>query len=258
MPFSRDDGGNEWVAADDFQTETASAFGHFKPNAAKAEDAEGLALELRALQGFLVPFSGVHGGVGGGQLAGESEHEADSELGNRDGVGARRVHHHDAAAGGGFRIHVVNAYAGAANDAKLRRVLHERVVDLHGGAHHDGVGVTERGVQPARLLVRQLVVRHYFPAGLRRKHGQRGRGHLFRQNNLHCFSLVGGRRRVLVEADAFLFAQHFEHAHDGRVRLAFAALVLPYGVRMHAQPLSHLVLKEVELLARDDEFFAET
>ncbi len=74
----------------------------------------------------------MHGGVGGGELARQREHQADGEFGNGDGVGARGVHDHDAAARGGFGIDVVHADAGAANDAQLRRMLHQRVVDLHG------------------------------------------------------------------------------------------------------------------------------
>jgi hypothetical protein len=40
----------------------------------------------------------------------------------RDGVAVRRVHHHDAARGGGFDVDVVDADAGAADHAKPFRL----------------------------------------------------------------------------------------------------------------------------------------
>ncbi len=145
--FAGDGGGDKWIAADDFEAEAAGALCDFKADAAEAENAERFAAQLCALQALLLPLAGVHGGVGGGQLAGEREHEADGELGDGDGVGAGRIHDDDAAAGGGFGIDVVDTHAGAANDAQLRRLLHQRVVDLHGGADDERVGVGERGGQ---------------------------------------------------------------------------------------------------------------
>ena len=58
-----------------------------------------------------------------------------------------RVHHHDAAAGGGFGVDVVDAHAGAADDAQLRCVLHQRVVHLDSRADDQGVGIGESGGQ---------------------------------------------------------------------------------------------------------------
>ena len=145
--FARHGGGDEGIAADEFHAEAAGALGDFETDAAEAENAEGLAAQLRALKIFLLPLAGVHGAVGRGQFAGEREHEADGELGNGDGVGAGRVHDHNAAAGGGFGVDVVHAHAGAANDAQLRRVLHQLVVDLHGRAHDQRIGIGQRGRQ---------------------------------------------------------------------------------------------------------------
>jgi hypothetical protein len=63
---------------------------------------------------------------------------------------------------------------------------------------------------------------------------------------------------ILVKADAVLLAQQIEHPHHGRMRLALAPLVLGDRVGMHAQPLRHLVLIEVKLLARDQQLFSKT
>ncbi len=160
--FARDGGGDEGVAADDFEAEAAGAACDFKADTAEAENAEGFAAQLRALQRFLFPLAGVHGAVGDGKLARKGEHEADGELGDGDGVGAGRIHDDDAAARGGFGIDVVDAHAGAADDAQLGRLLHERVVDLHGGADHERIGIGECG----RQSIGQLIVRDNFPSGL--------------------------------------------------------------------------------------------
>ena len=50
--------------------------------------------------------------------AGEREQHADRVLGGGDVVAAGRVHHHDAAPGGRVDVDVVDADAGAADDAQ--------------------------------------------------------------------------------------------------------------------------------------------
>ncbi len=137
--------------------------------------------------------------------------------------------------------------------AQFGSLLHQRVVHLHGGADHERVGIGKR----RRQSIGELVVGQNFPSRLGRKHGQRRRRNLLRENDLHCFSLFRCSGGVFIEAHAFLLAQQVKHAQHGGMRLAFAALVLPYRVGVHAQPLRHLVLVQIELLARDDEFFAE-
>ena len=193
--FAGDGGGDKGIAADDLHAEAAGAPGDFEADAAQAEDAEGFAAELGALEELLFPAAGVHGGVGGGELAGQSEHEADGELGDGDGVGSGGVHDHDAAAGGGVGIDVVDAYAGAADDAELGRVLQEGVVGLDGGADDEGIGIGEGGGE----AVGQLFVRDDVPTRLGRKHGQGCGGNLLCKNDLHFVSriLSGGRCFVL-------------------------------------------------------------
>ena len=95
----------------------------------------------------------MHGGVGAGDGAGHRDHEAEGELGDGDGVGAGGVHDDDAAAGGGSGVDVVDAYAGAADDAELRRGLEQLGVGLHGGADDEGVGVGEFGGEAVLDLV---------------------------------------------------------------------------------------------------------
>jgi hypothetical protein len=92
-----DDGRDEGVVADEVHAEGLGAAGDFEADAAEADDAEGLAAELGALQGFLVPLAGVHGGVGARDGAAHRDHEAEGEFGDGDGVGAGGVHDDDAA-----------------------------------------------------------------------------------------------------------------------------------------------------------------
>jgi hypothetical protein len=57
-------GGDEGVVAEDAHAEGAHALGDFAADLAQAEDAEGLAEEFLAGDGFLVPFAVLHGAVG--------------------------------------------------------------------------------------------------------------------------------------------------------------------------------------------------
>src|ERR1700709_2925715 len=61
-----DDRGDEWIVADEVHAEAGGAAGDLEADAAEAYDAEGLAAQLLALEGFLVPLAGVHRVVGAG------------------------------------------------------------------------------------------------------------------------------------------------------------------------------------------------
>ena len=90
--LARDHGGDEGIVADELHAEGAGAAGDLEADAAEADDAEGLATELGALERLLVPLARVQAGVGVGDLAGHGDHEAEGELGDSDGVGAGGVH----------------------------------------------------------------------------------------------------------------------------------------------------------------------
>ncbi len=64
MVLAGDDGRDEWIVADDVHAEGLGAASDFEADAAEADDAERLVAELGALQRFLLPLGGVHGGVG--------------------------------------------------------------------------------------------------------------------------------------------------------------------------------------------------
>ena len=136
-----DNRGYEGVVADDVHSEAGGTAGDFEADTAEAYDAEGFASELGALEGFFIPFSGVHGGVGAGDGAGEGDHEADCEFGYGYGVGAGGIHDDDALAGGGVGVDVIYAYSGAADDAEFGGGFEEFGVGLNGGADYERVGV---------------------------------------------------------------------------------------------------------------------
>ena len=69
----------------------------------------------------------------------QRQHEREGVLGDSDGIAARRVHHHDAAFGGGVEIDVVDAHAGASDDAQLGGLVHHGGIDERGRAHQDGI-----------------------------------------------------------------------------------------------------------------------
>ncbi len=82
----------------------------------------------------------MHGRVGAHQVTRQGQHESEGVLGDGNGIAARGVHHHDAALGGSVEIDVVDAYAGASDDAQLGSLVHHGGVDEHGRADQYGVG----------------------------------------------------------------------------------------------------------------------
>ena len=66
----------------------------------------------------LLPLAGLRRLVGGGDLPGAGEEHRDGVLGRRDRIAERRVHHDDARRRRGGDVDVVDADAGAADDAQ--------------------------------------------------------------------------------------------------------------------------------------------
>ncbi len=176
-----DDGRDEGIVADQLHAEGAGAARNLKTDAAKADDAQGLAAKLLALQRLLVPLAGVHGGVGAGDCPAHGDHQAEGELGDGDGVGAGGVHDDDALAGGGIGVDVVDADAGTADDAEFGGGLEQLRVGLDGGADDERIGVGEFGGQ----AVLNLFGSDDLPAGLLLEDGESGGGDFFGENDLH-------------------------------------------------------------------------
>ena len=135
------------VEGGDLHAQALGAVGDDRADVAAADDAERLACEFDAHEAVLFPFAGVRRGVGGGDLAGEGEHQRDGVLGRRDRVAVRRVHDDDAAAGGGWDVDVVDADTGAADDLEVRGGGEDVGGDLRRGADREAVVVGDDGFQ---------------------------------------------------------------------------------------------------------------
>ena len=110
------------IVGDDVHPERNRAPRDFAADAAHADDAQRLAVQLGSLERFAVPLARHHGGVRLRNLARQREQQREGVLRGGDRVSARRVHDHDAALGRRGHIDVVHAHARAADDLQpLRR-----------------------------------------------------------------------------------------------------------------------------------------
>ena len=112
----------------------------------------------------------------------QREHQRAGVLGDADAVGARRVDDEDAAGAGRRDVDVVDAGAGAGDDAQPRRGVEQRAVDLRRAADDQRVGVgqvvRECGRRPAGPRVDS-------PAGLGAQQLQRGAGRVVGDDDFH-------------------------------------------------------------------------
>ena len=107
------------VVGDDLHAEGQGPLGHFLPDPAEADDAQGLAEELRALERLLLPLVGLHRQDGLAVVADGAEHEPEGVFGHRDGRRGRRVGHEDALFLGRVAVDVVQADAGPDEDLEV-------------------------------------------------------------------------------------------------------------------------------------------
>ena len=109
-------GGDERVVGDDVHAERRQPLGDQRADAAEADDAGGLLVELDAGVPAALPLPLLERRVGRRDVAGGGEQQADGELGGADDVGLRRVDDHDAGLGRRLDVDVVQADAGAGDD----------------------------------------------------------------------------------------------------------------------------------------------
>ncbi len=129
----------------------ARALRHFLADASEPGDAERLAAQLGAEKALLFPAPVLHRVIGGRHRARQRQHQRAGVLGDADAVRARRVDDEDAARAGGGDVDVVDAGAGAGDDAEPRRRVHQRRVHFGRAADEQGVGVGEVGGERVRL-----------------------------------------------------------------------------------------------------------
>ena len=114
-------GGDELVEGDDLHVEALGALGDELADAAEADHAEGLAVELGALELGAVPAAGDQRGVRLRDVAEEGEGQRQRVLGGGDRVRLGRVGDDDPAPGRGRDVDVVDAGAGAADHLQVGR-----------------------------------------------------------------------------------------------------------------------------------------
>ena len=78
-------------------------------------------------------------------FAGNRHQHGEGQFGRRNGVAARRVHHHDAPLRRGINIDVVHADPGASDRAQLRRGFDDFPCDLGFGTNHDCMSILDQG-----------------------------------------------------------------------------------------------------------------
>jgi hypothetical protein len=180
-------GGDVGVVGDEAHAEREGALGDQRADAAEADDAEGLAVQLDALPPGALPLAVDEGVVGLGHVAGLGQQERHRVLGGGEDVGLRRVDDHHPALGGGGDVDVVEADAGAAHDDEIGRGRQHLAGDVGGRADDHRVLVGDGGDQRGRVeaeadvdVVAQLGER-----------GDAGRGQLLGdQDARHCRPLV--------------------------------------------------------------------
>jgi hypothetical protein len=129
------------VVGDDVDAERLQTRRDERADAAEADDAERLLIELGARVLRALPLPLRQRGVRGGNVAGEAQDVADGQFGGRDDVGCRGVHDHDTGRGRGLDVDVVEPDTGARDDLERRSGLDRLGIDLGRGAHQDGVGI---------------------------------------------------------------------------------------------------------------------
>jgi hypothetical protein len=140
-------GGHVGVIGDHLHAERGQPLGDQLPDPAEAEDPRHLPVELGAGELRPLPLARLERGHRLRHVAGGSEQQPDGVLGCADGVRAGRVHHHDACLGGGLDVDVVEAHAGAGEDAQVRRMRQRLGVDPCRAPDDHRVHVGERPEQ---------------------------------------------------------------------------------------------------------------
>ncbi len=100
-------------------------------------------------------------------------------LGDGNSIATGRVHDHDAALGGGVEIDIVDAYAGAPDDAQLGSLVHHRRIDEGCRANQYGVGIGQLAGE------RLFVGRNHGPIAVFAENCGRGRRDFVSHNDFH-------------------------------------------------------------------------
>src|SRR5258708_39220911 len=92
-------------------TESDSAAGDFRSNAAHAKNTERLSVELDSLKAFSIPFSGFHAGVSLRNVSSDRDQQRKRVLCSGNGVSPGRIHDDDPTPGGCFDVDTVSSHS---------------------------------------------------------------------------------------------------------------------------------------------------
>ena len=134
-------GGDERIEGDDLHVERGGAAGDLAADPAEPDNAERLARQLRADELAAVPAAGLHRRIRRRDLPRQGKQQSDRVFRGGNGVPARRVHDHDALAGGGRHVNVVDADAGPGDGPQLAGVRQHLGRDLSLRADNDSVAL---------------------------------------------------------------------------------------------------------------------
>jgi hypothetical protein len=132
--------GDVRVVGDDVDAERLQPRGDQRADAAEADDADPLLVELDARVLRALPLSGCQRGVRGGDVPRERQDVADRQLGGADDVGGRGVDDHHAGGRRGGDVDVVEPDPGTGDHLEQRSGGDRLGVDLGRRADEHGVG----------------------------------------------------------------------------------------------------------------------
>ena len=140
--------GQVGIVSHDLHAEDAGDLAHALADAAEAQNAQGLALELAAHELILVPVL-VDGDVvvGGDGVAADLQHLADGQLSNGVAVQAGSVKDLDALFLGVLGVDVVQAHGANADDLQVLGGVQNVLVDHGIHAHNQNVNITDLSLQ---------------------------------------------------------------------------------------------------------------
>jgi len=133
--------GDVGVERDDVHPQRVAFLGDLLADAAEADDAQRLPVELRAEIVALGPLAVLEAAVGLRDRARRGEDHADGVLGGRTDVRIRRVGDDDAVVGCRVDVDVVDADAGASDDDHVLGRVEHSLVHVGAGADDQRVGV---------------------------------------------------------------------------------------------------------------------
>ena len=155
----------KWIVSQDAHPKGNRPPRHLRADAAHPANAQHFAAKLCARERFAIPFAAFHGHVGLGNFARQRHHHRKRQLGSRDGVAARRVHHHDALTGGVIHVHVVHPHPSATHHAELGCFGHHLGRHLGGRSHNDRLGLGQQFIGQPAVHYHHIQLRRGFKTG---------------------------------------------------------------------------------------------